>query len=332
MIKIHKLAALVMALSVPWTAPLAAQQLELPIDCQIGQDCFVQQFPDMDPSEGAQDPFCGKASYDGHKGLDIRLRSLNELARNVAVVAAAEGVVLAVRDGEPDRLVIDEETRDAVRDKECGNGVVLRHGNGLETQYCHMKRGSVAVQPGDKVQAGDRLGSVGASGLAQFPHVHLTVRRDGSEVDPFSGRNLTRGCDAEGDSDASLFEEKLRSQLSTNDVQIIDFGLAGAPLDYDRLTVEGAPEEPRTTSPGIVGWVWVINLKPADILSISIVAPDGTLFSEGESKPQDRQKADFTFYAGRPGQPLPGDYRVEVAVIRNNSEIMSGTKTITVSE
>ena len=332
MIKIHKLAAFFIAVFGPWTTPATAQQLELPIDCQIGEDCFVQQFPDMDPSEGAQDPFCGKATYDGHKGLDIRLRSLNELARNVAVVAAAEGVVIATRDGEPDRLVVDSETREAVRDKECGNGVVLRHADGLETQYCHMKRGSVAVRKGGAVNAGDRLGSVGASGLAQFPHTHLTVRRDGSEIDPFTGRNLARGCDPDSATDASLFEHELRSQLSTNDVQIIDFGLAGAPVDYDLLTVEGAPDAPNTASAGIVGWIWVINMKPADILSVTVIAPDGSVFSEGQSKPQDRQKADYSFYAGRPGKPLPGDYRVEVAVIRDNGEILSKRKTVSVSE
>ena len=40
-------------------------------------------------------------------------------------------------------------------------------------------------KPGDPVTAGQRLGGVGYSGMAAFPHVHLSVRRNGVAVDPF---------------------------------------------------------------------------------------------------------------------------------------------------
>ena len=311
--------------------PALAQTLELPIDCRLGEDCFVQQFPDMDPGQAAVDPFCGVASYDGHTGTDIRVRSLADLDRDVAVLAAADGTVVNVRDGEPDRLISDAQARETVRGKECGNAVSLSHEGGLQTLYCHMERGSILVRPGQKVRTGDRLGSVGASGLAQFPHVHLGVRRDGKDIDPMTGRALDEGCDAAQDGTASLFSEGLRAELGNNDVQILDFGLSGAPLDYDSLVVDGAPARPDTTSPGVAGWVWVINFRPGDILQVRIIDPDGKVLSEGSSTPQERHKAVYSYFTGREGKPAPGDYRIEVTILRDGAVLQSRDKTITIS-
>lgn len=311
-------------------APVFAQTLELPIDCRLGEDCFVQQFPDMDPGEAALDPFCGVASYDGHSGTDIRVRSLADLDRDVAVLAAADGTVVNIRDGEPDQLISDAQARESVRGKECGNAVSLSHEGGMQTLYCHMERGSILVRPGQKVRAGDRLGSVGASGLAQFPHVHLGVRRNGKDIDPMTGRALDEGCDAVQDGANSLFSEELRAKLGNNDVQILDFGLSGAPLDYDSLVTEGAPERPDTTSPGVAGWVWVINFRPGDILQVRIVDPDGNILSEGRSKPQDRHKAAYSYFTGREGAPAPGDYKIEVAILRDDAVLQSRDKTISI--
>ncbi|WP_247877773.1 M23 family metallopeptidase [Azospirillum thiophilum] len=52
---------------------------------------------------------------------------------------------------------------------DAGNAVVVDHGNGWETQYSHLKRGSVAVRPGVRVEAGTVLGQIGLSGRTEFP-------------------------------------------------------------------------------------------------------------------------------------------------------------------
>ena len=49
----------------------------------------------------------------------------------VPVLAAAPGVVRGTRDGETDRLVRSDIERAAVKDRECGNGVVIDHGGGV---------------------------------------------------------------------------------------------------------------------------------------------------------------------------------------------------------
>lgn len=161
-------------------------QLGLPIDCRIGEDCWLVNLVDLDSGPGIRDFRCKAHSYDGHKGVDIAIRDLKAMQDGVAVVAAAPGVVRAVRDGMADKMP-DANFRENAKNRYCGNGLVMGHGGGWESQYCHLRRGSVRVKPGQKIRRGEELGMVGHSGMAEFPHVHFTVRRAGKVIDPFLG-------------------------------------------------------------------------------------------------------------------------------------------------
>ncbi|MDQ3558421.1 MAG: M23 family metallopeptidase, partial [Pseudomonadota bacterium] len=172
----------------------SAFQLVLPIACDIGRTCLVQHLVDRDPGPGARDYMCGTLTNDGHDGVDFRLPSLAAMRAGVDVLAAADGTVAAIRDGTPDRSV-RETGLEAVAGTECGNGVRITHGNGWETQYCHMAQGSIQVSPGDPVLAGATIGRVGLSGQTEFPHLHLTVRRDGEVIDPFAAEGDDQSCD-----------------------------------------------------------------------------------------------------------------------------------------
>lgn len=63
-----------------------------------------------------------------------------------------------------------------------GRMVTVKHKNGLTTRYAHLRRINVAV--GDRVEAGDRIGSVGATGRTTGPHLHYETRRHGRPLDP----------------------------------------------------------------------------------------------------------------------------------------------------
>ena len=169
-------------------------ELIWPLDCVQGDDCYIEDYVDSDPGDGQADYTCGLKSRDGHRGTDIVLQDFAMMEAGTAVLAAAPGTVLARRDGMEDRPVT-ADTRAAIKGQECGNAVRIDHGEGWQTLYCHMRKGSVVVNTGEKVQAGDILGQVGLSGLTNIPHLHITVLKDGNVIDPFAPEH-THQCDA----------------------------------------------------------------------------------------------------------------------------------------
>jgi len=66
-----------------------------------------------------------------------------------------------------------------------GNLVVVAHGYGLTTWYAHLAR--ITVRPGEGVAFRERLGTVGATGFATGPHLHLELRLRGAVLDPRTG-------------------------------------------------------------------------------------------------------------------------------------------------
>ena len=66
--------------------------------------------------------------------------------------------------------------------------VALAHDNGLVSLYAHLEVGPQVptVKTGDVVEAGDRVGSVGLTGLTTGYHLHWAVYRNGEPLDPLS--------------------------------------------------------------------------------------------------------------------------------------------------
>jgi len=63
-----------------------------------------------------------------------------------------------------------------------GRTVKVRHANGYETLYGHLSR--IDVRGGQRVAQGDRIGAVGATGIATGPHLDYRMSRNGQFVDP----------------------------------------------------------------------------------------------------------------------------------------------------
>jgi murein DD-endopeptidase MepM/ murein hydrolase activator NlpD len=98
-----------------------------------------------------------------HAGIDISGSGIN----GHEIVAAAAGTVIATgaRGG-------------------YGNVVMIDHGNGVVTIYAHQQDGGIRVSVGQHVKKGQRIGTVGSTGMSTGPHCHFEVRVNGSAVNP----------------------------------------------------------------------------------------------------------------------------------------------------
>ena len=310
------------AVSGPSAGQGAAPALGLPIACRPGVDCFVQNHFDHDPGPAAKDHRCGSATYDGHDGIDIRLPTTAAMRRGVAVVASAAGVVRGVRDGVEDRAVTSAADRAAVSDRECGNGVAVTHAGGWETQYCHMRRGSVVVREGQAVAAGEKLGEVGLSGWTQFPHAHITVRQGGKAVDPFTG-----GTAACGQAGRLLWAPQVAAALAYRSPQVINAGFAAGPVEMAAVEADVVPR-PTRASPALVAYVRTIGIEAGDRIDMVLTTPDGRELARQAVPPFDRPKAQqLNFIGGRLKTAAwsPGRYKLTYRITRGGKVVLDRT-------
>ncbi|HEU4807085.1 MAG TPA: M23 family metallopeptidase [Homoserinimonas sp.] len=70
-----------------------------------------------------------------------------------------------------------------------GNFVTVEHninGQSVQSLYAHMQWGSIGVAAGQQVSVGQFLGAVGDTGRAYGAHLHLEIKVNGSNVDPYA--------------------------------------------------------------------------------------------------------------------------------------------------
>ncbi len=68
-----------------------------------------------------------------------------------------------------------------------GNVIVIDHGFGYKTRYAHLKE--IKVTQGQVVIRGDRIGTLGSSGLSTGPHLHYEVIYRGTQINPWNFLN-----------------------------------------------------------------------------------------------------------------------------------------------
>jgi len=98
-----------------------------------------------------------------HKGLDFAAGT------GSPVLAPAAGKVVTVG-YEKEGFVVH------------GNSVILDHGHGITSIYMHLN--TVDVKVGDLLKAGDKIGTVGHTGISTGPHLHWGVYAHGTSTDP----------------------------------------------------------------------------------------------------------------------------------------------------
>ncbi len=298
-------------------------ELDLPIACTVGEDCFIQQYVDRNQGPGATDYACGRQTYNNHKGVDIRIRTTEDAHKGVAVLSAAPGGVVAKRDVLRDHLVRTQDDRRAVVDQECGNGVRIDHGKGWQTQYCHLRQGSIRVKIGDKVGAGAILGEVGYSGNAEFPHLHFQVTRGGNVVDPFLPETSIPCGTVEG----ALWSDVALAGLGYERTSLLALGLADGPVSLNELEAGMQPSEPSRATP-IVAYLWAINLEPGDLVELTLSFENSIIAKNSESLTL--RKAQYMLFAGKKaprGGWSQGAYTFTARIIREGKVSIKESRT-----
>jgi Peptidase family M23 len=306
------LASLLISLAAPAVAGEIV--LSLPIECDLGQNCHVQHYVDRDPGSEVQDFHCGTLSYEGHKGTDFALPTIADMRRGVNVLAAADGQVRGMRDGVAD-VIYGPDNAVGTDGRECGNGVVIRHADGWETQYCHMKSGSITVKSGDQVKRGDVLGQVGLSGKTQFPHLHLSVRNDGNVIDPFVP-DMAQSC---GQADLGLWDQ----EMPYIGGGLINAGFSDGIPSFEAVKGGTAAQlELAPDAKGLVLFAYAYGGRSGDIINFKIVGPKGQMLDSNVEL--DKDQAQLFRATGRrlkANRWPAGDYTGTVRMIRGNDEL-----------
>ena len=97
---------------------------------------------------------------------------------------AHDGVDYGAPMGTPVRAVGDGIVELAGRQNGYGNVVKIQHSNARSTLYAHLSR--IDVRQGQRVEQGQSLGAVGATGWATGPHLHFEFRVGGVFQDPLT--------------------------------------------------------------------------------------------------------------------------------------------------
>lgn len=152
----------------PVTKPLLRKGTPKPIPPDPrAYDTFrvTQQFADPDSYWAARDIAAGRPPR-SHNATDIGNFTCGD-----SVVAMAAGTAWPLRDN-----------ASALGAPSDALGVRVDHGHGVTTEYWHLNR--VDITGGQKVAAGQQLGTVGSTGLGNVCHLHVEAKRDGVRIDP----------------------------------------------------------------------------------------------------------------------------------------------------
>ena len=255
----------------------------------------LTNYVDVDPTSGVADYTGGNAAYDGHSAIDAGVVDFRAMDKGSGIVAALDGTVIDIHDGEYDRHTSWGSPSPNA------NYVILDHGDGWTTRYWHLRKDSVAVQIGDTVSAGDFLGLMGSSGRSTGVHIHFNIFRHNRPIETF--------FDAE-----TYWVDPI--DYVGDQVHFLDSGVSNYDIN-DHLKEGPSQALHFNQDSGQVTYVWARfnGLRESDLVEYVWRRPNGNIYTTGSfNVPQDYSNSVWYFSRTLPTTPDAGTWVVEFNV------------------
>ncbi len=232
------------------------QKFLRPLGYTLNSDWAVNNYADVDPRPGVQADYRGgQYQSSGNDGTDIRPFGFNRMDAGIPILAAADGTVTTVVDGNFDR--------NTTANTNPSNNVRISHGNNWETRYDQLMRYSITVKVGDVVKAGQIIGLMGSSGNSTGQHVHFS---------PYY-----RGCPVEMGFDTVVYQAQPMPYAGDIEPFAFEAGITNYDPMVDILEHPSPLTSYSTTQSGIIHfWGKYYNVDSSDTLTWKWYRPDGT--------------------------------------------------------
>ena len=148
-----------------------------PVGGREWEDLIMFDYVDLSSDDGTLEHWnCGgRYTYDGSYANSAWLKSFDQQLIGVPVIAVLDGTVTEFRDSEPDQ---NEVPGDGLT-----NYIGIHHGGDRYCWYESLKQGSVTVEVGDEVLAGQQIAQVASSGGASWPGLRFSTWEPTGNVD-----------------------------------------------------------------------------------------------------------------------------------------------------
>lgn len=168
-----------------YEAEIAAQNATIAaLEAQIAQT--ERELADVSGNDVGETPFYGGGAFCWPAPSYTRISDDygNRIHPTLGVQQFHNGVDMAAPNGSPILAAESGTVVAATYNATMGNYIMINHGNGLYTIYMHAS--ALYVSAGQKVTRGQKIAAVGSTGRSTGPHLHFSVRQNGSYVNPWN--------------------------------------------------------------------------------------------------------------------------------------------------
>ena len=166
-----------------YEAEIAAQNATIAaLEAQIAQT--ERELADVSGNDVGETPFYGGGTFCWPAPSYTRISDDygNRIHPTLGVQQFHNGIDMAAPNGSPILAAESGTVVAATYNSSMGNYIMINHGNGLYTIYMHAS--ALYVSTGQKVTRKKKIAAVGSTGRSTGPHLHFSVRQNGSYVNP----------------------------------------------------------------------------------------------------------------------------------------------------